>query len=230
MTEAKRFEKNLRDAEMIEKMSDESLEALLAHLEKKTSKSKASKDSKAPKKLETPKASEAPKASKDSDTPVWKEVRGLLLKILVIILLFVTIFTFMFGAYRNTDPYMTPMVKSGDLILYYRLDKDYAIGDLLLLEFQGERQVRRVVAKEGDEVDISEEGLHINGALQQEFEIYQETWTFEEGVTFPITVGEGQVFVLGDTREDAIDSRIYGSTDVKDTLGTVMTIVRRRNL
>ena len=227
MTEAKRFEKNLRDAEMIEKMSDEGLEALLAHLEKKTSKSKASKDSKAP---ETPKASEAPKASKDSDTPIWKEVRGLLLKILVIILLFVTIFTFMFGACRNTDPYMTPMVKSGDLILYYRLDRDYAIGDLLLLEFQGERQIRRVVAKEGDEVDISEEGLHINGALQQEFDIYQETWAFEEGITFPITVGEGQVFVLGDTREDAIDSRIYGPTDVKDTLGTVMTIVRRRNL
>ena len=224
MTEVKLFEKNLRDAEMIGKMSDKELEALLTHLEKKTSKPGGIKNSKT---SEEPKTSQR---SQSSDLSVWREVRGLLLKILVIVLLFTTIFTFVFGLHRNTDPYMTPMVKTGDLILYYRLDKDYAIGDLLLLEYQGEHQLRRVVAKAGDIVDISEEGLHINGALQQEIEIFQETWAFEEGIEFPITVGEGQVFVLGDAREEAIDSRLYGPTQTKDTLGTVMTVVRRRNL
>ena len=230
MTEARRLEKNLGNAQIIEKMSDEKLEAFLAHLQKEISKSKVSKNHKKTKEAEASKTSESSKRSENSGASVWKEIGGLFLKILVLVLIFVTIFTFIFGLHRNTDPYMAPMVKSGDLVLYYRLDKDYAIEDLLLVEYQGEPQIRRVVAKAGDEVDITEEGLHINGALQQEIDIFQETWAYEEGIEFPITVGEGQVFVLGDAREDAIDSRVYGPAEIKDTLGTVMTVVRRRNL
>jgi len=137
-------------------------------------------------------------------------------------------FTFLYGFYRNADPDMAPMIKDGDLVMFYRLDKDYAIGDLLLLDFQGERQVRRVVAKAGDIVDITEDGLIINGAIQQEPDIFQQTRRYESGVVFPLTVREGQVFALGDARKNATDSRVYGPVDTKDTLGTVMTVIRRR--
>jgi signal peptidase I len=159
----------------------------------------------------------------------WKELRGLVIKIGVIIITFLLIFTFLFGFHRNSDPYMAPMVKTGDLVVFYRLTNDYAIGDLLIVEFQGERQIRRVVAKAGDIVDIGEDGLIVNGAIQQEANIFQSTFPYEEGVEFPLTVGEGQVFVLADSREGATDSRIYGGVDVKDAQGTVITIIRRRH-
>jgi len=110
------------------------------------------------------------------------------------------------------------------------LDKTYAAGDVLLLTSQEQKQVRRVVATAGDTVDITEEGLLVNGALQQEPEIYEETQRYEGGAAFPLTVGEGQVFVLGDARENATDSRIYGAVNVKDTLGKVIAVLRRRNL
>ena len=71
-------------------------------------------------------------------------------------------------------------------------------------------QARRVLAAAGDEVDITEEGLFINGSLQQEHDIYEETIRYVTGIEFPLMVGEGQVFVLGDGRENAIDSRVYG--------------------
>lgn len=165
---------------------------------------------------------------KHHGSSVLKEMGALAVKIAIIIITFVLVFTFLYGFHQNTDSDMAPMVKSGDLVMFYRLDKNYAVGDLLLLNFQGERQVRRVVARAGDIVDITENGLSINGAIQQESEIFQQTWPYENGALFPLTVGEGQVFVLGDARENATDSRVYGPVDIKDTLGTVITIIRRR--
>jgi signal peptidase I len=162
--------------------------------------------------------------------PVWCDLLSLLIKIVVICVAALLVFTFIYGLHRNTDPDMTPAVKDGDLVVSYRLDREYAAGDLLVLKFEGRKQVRRVVAVAGDTVDITEDGLLVNKALQQEFHIYEKTRRYESGIEFPLTLKEGQVFVLGDSRENATDSRVYGAVDTKDTLGTVAAIVRRRNL
>ena len=159
-----------------------------------------------------------------------RELGALIVKVVSIAAIFTLIFTFIYGFYRSIDPDMTPLVKNGDLVIFYRLDKNYAIGDLLLLDFQGNRQIRRVVARAGDVVDIKDGGISVNGAIQQEPEIYQTTRAYENGVPFPLTVGEGQVFVLGDARENATDSRVYGPIKTDDTLGTVFTVIRRRGL
>jgi len=164
------------------------------------------------------------------EVSVWRELLNLVIKVAVISVIFVILFTFLYGIHRDTDPDMTPMVKDGDLIMFYRLDKNYSIGDLLVLDFHGVRQARRVVARAGDIVDITEDGLVINGAIQQEPEIFQITRRYEDAISFPLIVGEGQVFVLGDARENATDSRIYGPVDIDDTLGTVITVIRRRHM
>jgi len=87
-----------------------------------------------------------------------------------------------------------------------------------------------VNATAGDTVDITENGLVINGGLQQERDIYRKTERYAGGIGFPVTLKEGQVFVMGDARDGVTDSRIYGPVNVRDTLGKVITIVRRRNL
>ena len=156
---------------------------------------------------------------------VLREILYLLLKIVAIAAAFVVVFTFVFGVLRYSENAMLPAVKDGDLVFYYRLEKEYTASDLVVLRYQGHEQVRRVVATAGDVVDITEEGLMINGALQQEQE---QTQRYDTGVEFPMELKEGQIFVLGDSRENASDSRVYGAVDVHDTLGKVMTIVRRR--
>ena len=163
--------------------------------------------------------------------PLWKEALNFGLKLAAIAVAFLLLFTFVYGLHRNTDPDMFPMVKDGDLVLFYRLDKEYAVRDLLLLNYEGGRQVRRVAARAGDTVDITAQGgLIINGARQQEVEIYEETQRYaESGVSFPLTLQEGQLFVLGDARENAADSRVYGPIEIKDTMGKVITVLRRRS-
>jgi len=161
---------------------------------------------------------------------VWHDLGMLGLKIAVIAMITVVLFTFIYGFHYNSEPGMNPAVKDGDLILFYRLSKDYNARDLALVYFQGEVQVRRVVAKAGDTVDITEQGLIINGALQLETEIYEATELFLDGPDFPMTIGPDEVFVLADSRENAADSRLYGAIHKEDTLGKVITIMRRRNL
>lgn len=67
-------------------------------------------------------------------------------------------------------------------MIWYRMEKNTS-QDLAVTDYQGKRQVRRVVAVSGDTVDITEEGLLINGSPQQEPEIFQDTNRYEEGST-----------------------------------------------
>lgn len=174
------------------------------------------------------KVNETPPVRNPQPVPLWKDILSLLLKTGILILLFLALFTFVFGMFRNQDADMYPNIKDGDLVVYYRLDRDYTARDLLVLDYQGDRQVRRVIAVAGDTVDITEDGLLVNGSPQQEPGIYEATERYAEGMEFPATLKDGEVFVLGDAREDAEDSRIYGVVDTEDTLGKVMIVIRRR--
>ncbi|MDR0469118.1 MAG: signal peptidase I, partial [Peptococcaceae bacterium] len=165
-----------------------------------------------------------PSASRPS---IWKDLLFLVTKVASIALIFVLLFTFLYGIVRYPDPSMAPAIKDGDLVLYYHYNSvGYLPQDVIVLEHNGRSQVRRVIATAGDTVDITDGGLVINGALQQEIEIYQKTERYTEGVSFPLTVPEGQVFVLGDNRQVATDSRIYGCVKIEDTFGKVMTVIR----
>ena len=173
----------------------------------------------------------APKKSFMQRPSIWKDLLFLLIKIASMALAFVLLFTFLFGIMRYQEPSMSPAIKDGDLVLYYRYNSvGYMPKDVIALEYKGKPQARRVVATAGDTVDIIDGRLVINGAPQQEPEIYQKTERYEEGVDFPLTVPEGQVFVLGDSRTGAADSRIYGCVKIKNTLGKVMTVIRRRGI
>jgi len=162
---------------------------------------------------------------------IIKDVLFLFAKIGFIVLIFVVLSNFVFGIVRYNEPSMSPAIRDGDLVVFNRHSADsYQARDAIVLEHGGQTQVRRVVATEGDSVDITESGLVINGALQQEPEIYEKTERYQEGGEFPLTVPAGQVFVLGDNRTGAADSRIYGCVETKETLGKVMTVIRRRGI
>lgn len=169
-------------------------------------------------------------AAKEQQTTFIGEIMYLLRKVLIIGGLLVLCGTVLFGAARNTDLGMAPSVKSGDLVCYFRLDKQYAASDVVAVKVAGSFQTRRVVAAGGDTVDLTDQGLQVNGYLQQEADIIGDTLPYTDGITFPITLEENQVFLLGDNREHASDSRLYGAVDTSDTLGKVVLILRRRNL
>ncbi|RHO19937.1 signal peptidase I [Ruminococcus sp. AM18-15] len=164
------------------------------------------------------------------ETTIAQDIVQLLLKISIIILAVFLIFTFLYGIVRINDVSMKPAIKDGDLVMYYRLDKRFISGDVAVFEDDGKTTTGRVVAVAGDTVDITKNGLKINGAEQISQDIYFDTTQFKNGVDFPITVGEGQVFLLGDNRPQASDSRIYGCINIKDVRGKVIAVIRSRGI
>jgi len=158
------------------------------------------------------------------------DIMQLILKIALIIGCIAVVFTFVYGVARIPDVSMKPAIRDGDLALYYRLDKRFSIGDVAVVQYQGKTVTGRVVAMEGDLVDITGEGLLVNGAIQVSQDIYYNTTQYAQGVSFPLTVGEGQVFLLGDYRPSATDSRIYGCVDLADVKGKVIAVIRTRGI
>lgn len=179
------------------------------------------------KRKKTEKRSKVMKADK-SPPSLKDDLLYLLGKIAFVGIVLASLYFFVFGLVRYNDDGMKPALKDGDLVVYYRLDKRYSVGDLLAYQYKGKERVARVIATEGSTIDINENGLIINGSPQQEQDIYSETLLYKDGTTFPLKVPAGHLFVLGDNRKTAVDSRAFGTIPIENTDGKVVTILRRR--
>jgi signal peptidase I len=68
---------------------------------------------------------------------------------------------------------------------------------------EGDNTIRRVIGLPGDKIEIKDGKVYRNDELLKEDYIKGKT----KGDVEPVTIGKDQVFVLGDNREDSIDSR-----------------------
>lgn len=160
----------------------------------------------------------------------WQDIRAFLLKLAVVALAAWALLGWVFGLTVMKGEDMYPRLRDGDLLLYYRLQKEYRIGDVVTFARDGTRHTARIVAQGGDTVDITEEGaLLVNGSAQSE-EIFCLTQPAEEGIELPCTLPEDSFFLLGDFRTQATDSRSYGPVPREELDGKVITVVRRRSI
>ena len=121
---------------------------------------------------------------------------------------------------------MVPSLTNGSLAIFYRLDSTYERNDIVIFKPSDEDDylIKRVVAIEGDTVDIDNETgkLLINGIAQNEDTTIGDTYKREDGVTFPLVVPQDFVFVMGDNREVALDSRYLGTINTQSLIGKVV--------
>lgn len=147
----------------------------------------------------------------------------------VVVLLFVLWATFTFAVclFRVSGNDMYPAVRDGDVIVAWRLEKKWRQDDLVVFEVEGKMRAGRVVATGGDIVDISSSGaLTVNGTPDS-----SALYETEGGDTlsYPYVVPDGEVFILGDLRTQAQDSREFGPVPEKDIKGTAIGLFRRRD-
>lgn len=161
---------------------------------------------------------------------ILKEIIRLVIKIGAIVLMFFLLFTFVFGVEFSRDDSMAPAMKNSDIVIYYRWDKSFAATEVAVVEFEGQRYARRVVAVAGDTVDITEDGLVINGAPQNEKNIYTETLPYLDGIQLPVTLQENEIFLLADFRDGSVDSRIFGPVNADKVLGKAVTVIRKSGI
>lgn len=152
-------------------------------------------------------------------------VFGLVAVLLVFMLLFRVIIV--------SGPSMMQTLQNGDclILLSSTFCGDLKYGDIVVASKDsykdGEPIIKRVIATEGQEVNINfiEGTVSVDGVTLDEPYVNTPTNLFE-GVTFPLTVKEGCVFVMGDNRNDSKDSRSQdiGLIDRREILGKALVL------
>lgn len=102
---------------------------------------------------------------------------------------------------------MEPGLQPGDIVVLRKTD-DVKSGDVCAFYFNNKLLLRRVIAMEGDKVEIDEKGyVKVNGEFLEEEGYISEHALGQCDIDFPFRVPAGQLFVMGDNRDFALDSR-----------------------
>lgn len=129
---------------------------------------------------------------------------------------------------QASDNGMFPAVKDGDLLIGFRLQKNFVKNDVVIYKQDGRMCVGRVLGRETDVIIMDDTGtLLVNGTVQSG-EILFPTYPKDGIKEYPYTVPPGSVFILGDYRTQAEDSRVFGCIELENVKAKVITILRRR--
>lgn len=120
---------------------------------------------------------------------------------------------------------MIPTLQNGEYILVNRLAYKTGQpdrGDIIVFRLPGDESqdlIKRVIGLPGDTVHISDGIVTINGVKLEEPYIAQNPLYYGEW-----TVPEGNLFVLGDNRNDSRDSHQWGLLPLENVIGKSILI------
>lgn len=162
--------------------------------------------------------------------------------IVVSVIAVVLVFTFMFRVVGIVGDSMNNTLQENDRVIICNLFYTPKVGDIVVISRNASNNredmhagnepiIKRVIAVEGDTVDIRfEDGVgyvYVNGVLKNE--TYIKEYISEDNmiinpISFPAFVPDGCIFVLGDNRNESLDSRSadigeYGMVDTRYVLG-----------
>ncbi|MGI5935228.1 MAG: signal peptidase I [Oscillospiraceae bacterium] len=147
------------------------------------------------------------------------------------LLICVLVFVFFVRMIDVVGHSMEPTLNDSDKVIISDLFYTPKSGDIVVLRLESFRKepiVKRIIATEGQTVDIDFE----NGIVYVDGQALEEDYTAEATFTRldfygPVTVPEGKVFVMGDNRNNSTDSRDdrIGFIDERYIMGKVYWIV-----
>lgn len=120
---------------------------------------------------------------------------------------------------------MIPTIEIGDRVLAdklsYRLNEGPIEGQVVVFDDptgQHPQLIKRVIATAGQEVDVRDGAVFVDGERLDEPYTHGKR-TDPGSVPFPITVPDGQVWLMGDNRPNSGDSRFFGPRPVSTVRG-----------
>lgn len=117
-------------------------------------------------------------------------------------------------AYKNFNLSWLPFTEKDD----WRPFGTPQAGDVVVFKFPQDQNrdfIKRVVAIPGQTVEVRGGKVYLNG-IQQNEPYLDQAPTYDYG---PVTVPEGQIFVLGDNRNNSYDSHSWGLLDQSLLIG-----------
>ena len=136
---------------------------------------------------------------------ILKSTISTLVVVAAIAILTATLWLPVLQIYGNS---MTPNLESGDMVVSVSAQK-LRQGDVVAFYYNNKVLVKRVIATEGQWVDIDSQGtVSVDGQkLEEPYLADNEKDLGDTNIQLPYQVPEGKFFVMGDHRGVSIDSR-----------------------
>lgn len=118
---------------------------------------------------------------------------------------------------------MFPNLKNGDILLYKKSSQDFNRFDVVVVNVNNTYYIKRIIGLPKEKIEYKENILYVNDSMLEEkflgknvttadFSIYDISQNFDD-------LSEDMYLVMGDNREDSMDSRIFGLISSKNILG-----------
>ncbi|MFC3802294.1 signal peptidase I [Cohnella sp. GCM10012308] len=115
---------------------------------------------------------------------------------------------------------MSPTLNDGDKMLVNTdISKEIKVDDLLIIKVNGKEYCKRVIGVAGDRIEAKEGGVYVNDRL-----LYKTDFMPDDIVKPEITLGENELYMLGDNIDNSLDSRMYGPIERDQVIGRVTKI------
>ena len=151
---------------------------------------------------------------------IKKVLKAIGLLVLVYILL-LSVAKFIFTPFVVSGNSMSPHLESGEKILTNKFFKKILRSQIVTFHSkfdQDKIMVSRVIAVPGDEIEIKDGKVFLNGTEYFERYLLEDTKT--AGLT-KLKLKNGEYFVMGDNRGSSADSRTWGPVDIDDIISIV---------
>ncbi|MGN1401589.1 MAG: signal peptidase I [Bacillus sp. (in: firmicutes)] len=156
---------------------------------------------------------------------VWSWVKAILLAVALVVICR----TYIFTVVNVKGVSMEPTFETKDRLAVSKLSGIDRL-DVIVFHapYEESHYVKRVIGLPGDDIEVKNETLYING--QEVEEPYVNRMSESQIVTGDFTLSEltgetevpaGKLFVMGDNRRNSNDSRAFGFIDEESVMGEV---------
>ena len=133
-------------------------------------------------------------------------IRSTVYALLTVAAVAVLVATLLLPVLRIYGSSMTPSLSEGDVVVSVK-GMNFSRGDVVSFYYNNKILVKRVVAFQGEWVNIDDQGnVYVGGTLLDEPYLTEKALG-ECDIQLPYQVPDGRIFVLGDHRSTSVDSR-----------------------
>lgn len=140
---------------------------------------------------------------------------------IVIILAIILVRLFIVTPVRVDGPSMNDTLHDGDILLLDKYDNKYERFEIVVFNYSGERLIKRVIGLPGEVVSYKNNRLYINGNEIEDNYGLGYTEDFELKNLNLTKIPDNEYLVMGDNRNDSLDSRYFGTISKDKILGSV---------
>lgn len=144
-----------------------------------------------------------------------------ILPYIIIVLVVVLIRTFIITPVTVNGPSMQETLYTNDVMLLLKYKKNTVERyDIVVVKKDGDRLVKRLIGLPNEEIECKNGKIYINGEEKSNEYGYGTNKDFAK-----VKLGSDEYFVIGDNRNDSLDSRYFGPVKKNQILGKTNFII-----